>query len=165
MLLNRNLGCFTGIFLWFFLVIASFFCWISRGCCPSLDLDGDGVFELGAVEFRAGSGGGCACQRRRSQVWLFFVEFCDFDPISLVFMRNFRFFCWEFSWNVVISCLGCLFCSQNGKFSYGYASSPGKRSSMEDFYETRIDGVDGEIVGLFGVFDGIIFLSVCRSLK
>ncbi|MBA0777847.1 hypothetical protein Gotri_005814 [Gossypium trilobum] len=25
---------------------------------------------------------------------------------------------------------------------------------MEDFYETRIDGVDGEIVGLFGVFDG-----------
>ncbi|URE36491.1 protein phosphatase 2C 59 [Musa troglodytarum] len=43
---------------------------------------------------------------------------------------------------------------QNRKFSYGYASSPGKRSSMEDFYETRIDGVDGEIVGLFGVFDG-----------
>lgn len=44
--------------------------------------------------------------------------------------------------------------SQNGKFSYGYASSPGKRSSMEDFYDTRIDGVDGEVVGLFGVFDG-----------
>ncbi|KAG9153588.1 hypothetical protein Leryth_008517 [Lithospermum erythrorhizon] len=44
--------------------------------------------------------------------------------------------------------------SNNGKFGYGYASSPGKRSSMEDFYETRIDGVDGEIVGLFGVFDG-----------
>ncbi|XP_028074236.1 probable protein phosphatase 2C 59 [Camellia sinensis] len=44
--------------------------------------------------------------------------------------------------------------SQNGKFSYGYASSPRKRSTMEDFYETRIDGVDGEIVGLFGVFDG-----------
>ncbi|KAK6158703.1 hypothetical protein DH2020_006017 [Rehmannia glutinosa] len=37
--------------------------------------------------------------------------------------------------------------SQDGKFSYGYASSPGKRSSMEDFYETRIDGVDGEVVG------------------
>ncbi|MBA0737704.1 hypothetical protein Gogos_011155 [Gossypium gossypioides] len=46
--------------------------------------------------------------------------------------------------------------SQNGKFSYGYASSPGKRSSMEDFYETRIDGIDGEIVGLFGVFDETI---------
>uniref|UniRef100_A0A7C9CRZ3 protein-serine/threonine phosphatase n=1 Tax=Opuntia streptacantha TaxID=393608 RepID=A0A7C9CRZ3_OPUST len=44
--------------------------------------------------------------------------------------------------------------SENGKFSYGYASSPGKRSSMEDFYETRIDGVNGETVGLFGVFDG-----------
>ncbi|WOK99891.1 putative protein phosphatase 2C 59 [Canna indica] len=44
--------------------------------------------------------------------------------------------------------------SQNGKFCYGYASSPGKRASMEDFYETRIDGVNGEIVGLFGVFDG-----------
>jgi len=29
---------------------------------------------------------------------------------------------------------------------------------MEDFYETKIDGVDGEIVGLFGVFDGT-FLS------
>lgn len=47
-----------------------------------------------------------------------------------------------------------MLCSQNGKFSYGYASSLGKRSSMEDFYETRIDGVDGEVVGLFGVFDG-----------
>jgi len=47
--------------------------------------------------------------------------------------------------------------SENGKFSYGYASSPGKRSSMEDFYETRIDGVNGETVGLFGVFDGIFF--------
>lgn len=44
--------------------------------------------------------------------------------------------------------------SQNGGFSYGYASCLGKRSSMEDFYETRIDDVDGEIVGLFGVFDG-----------
>ena len=46
--------------------------------------------------------------------------------------------------------------SQNEKFSYGYASSAGKRSSMEDFFETRIDGIDGEIVGLFGVFDGIL---------
>ena len=54
--------------------------------------------------------------------------------------------------------------SQNGKFSYGYASSPGKRSSMEDFYETRIDGVEGEIVGLFGVFDGIS-LGLCLSVS
>ncbi|XP_073055443.1 probable protein phosphatase 2C 59 isoform X2 [Primulina eburnea] len=44
--------------------------------------------------------------------------------------------------------------SHNGKFSYGYSSFPGKRSSMEDFYDTRIDGVEGEVVGLFGVFDG-----------
>ena len=34
---------------------------------------------------------------------------------------------------------------------------------MEDFYETRIDGVEGEIVGLFGVFDGIS-LSLSLSL-
>ncbi|XP_057858298.1 probable protein phosphatase 2C 59 [Cryptomeria japonica] len=44
--------------------------------------------------------------------------------------------------------------SENQKFSYGYASSPGKRSSMEDFFETQICGVDGQIIGLFGVFDG-----------
>ncbi|KAF3777114.1 putative protein phosphatase 2C 59 [Nymphaea thermarum] len=44
--------------------------------------------------------------------------------------------------------------SEDRKFSYGFASSPGKRSTMEDFYETKIAGVDGEIVGLFGVFDG-----------
>ncbi|KMZ66536.1 putative protein phosphatase 2C 59 [Zostera marina] len=44
--------------------------------------------------------------------------------------------------------------SKNGNFSYGYASSGGKRSSMEDFLDTRIDVVDGETVGLFGVFDG-----------
>lgn len=25
---------------------------------------------------------------------------------------------------------------------------------MEDFYETRIDAIGGEVVGLFGVFDG-----------
>jgi len=44
--------------------------------------------------------------------------------------------------------------SQNSKFSFGYASSRGKRSSMEDFFETHTFGVDGQIVGLFGVFDG-----------
>lgn len=64
-----------------------------------------------------------------------------------------------------MECVTCIEnCSQNGKFSYGYASSPGKRSSMEDFYETRIDGVDGEVVGLFGVFDGIyLSLSLMQS--
>ncbi|KAL6629831.1 hypothetical protein ACP70R_029596 [Stipagrostis hirtigluma subsp. patula] len=44
--------------------------------------------------------------------------------------------------------------SENGRFSYGYASSPGKRASMEDFFEARIDEIDGETVGLFGVYDG-----------
>ncbi|KAL8209127.1 hypothetical protein R6Q57_008539 [Mikania cordata] len=44
--------------------------------------------------------------------------------------------------------------SKDSKFSYGYPSSAGRRSSMEDFYETRIDGVDEKLVGLFGVFDG-----------
>ncbi|KAG6485204.1 probable protein phosphatase 2C 45 isoform X1 [Zingiber officinale] len=44
--------------------------------------------------------------------------------------------------------------SQNAKFSYGYASFLGKRPSMEDFFEARTDVVNGEIVGLFGVFDG-----------
>ncbi|XP_062224067.1 probable protein phosphatase 2C 10 [Phragmites australis] len=44
--------------------------------------------------------------------------------------------------------------SENGRFSYGFASSPGKRASMEDFYEARIYEIDGEKVGLFGVYDG-----------
>jgi len=35
---------------------------------------------------------------------------------------------------------------------------------MEDFFETRIDGIDGEIVGLFGVFDGIIGHSLNKNL-
>ncbi|PSS31749.1 Protein like [Actinidia chinensis var. chinensis] len=43
---------------------------------------------------------------------------------------------------------------KNGKFSYGYSSFKGKRSSMEDFYETRIAEVDGQMVAFFGVFDG-----------
>lgn len=62
------------------------------------------------------------------------------------------------------SLTSAMLCSQNGKFSYGYASSPGKRSSMEDFYETRIDGVDGEVVGLFGVFDGNSSFSATSTL-
>ncbi|OEL34657.1 putative protein phosphatase 2C 10 [Dichanthelium oligosanthes] len=44
--------------------------------------------------------------------------------------------------------------SENGRFIYGVASSPGKRASMEDFSEARIDDIDGEIVGMFGVYDG-----------
>eukprot|EP00246_Nothoceros_aenigmaticus_P015982 TRINITY_DN6968_c0_g1_i1.p1 TRINITY_DN6968_c0_g1~~TRINITY_DN6968_c0_g1_i1.p1 ORF type:complete len:278 (+),score=50.83 TRINITY_DN6968_c0_g1_i1:469-1302(+) len=44
--------------------------------------------------------------------------------------------------------------SDDKRFSYGFASSFGKRASMEDFYDTRIDKIEGRIVGLFGVFDG-----------
>ncbi|XP_057490471.1 probable protein phosphatase 2C 11 isoform X1 [Actinidia eriantha] len=44
--------------------------------------------------------------------------------------------------------------NKNGRFSYGYSSFKGKRSSMEDFYETRIAEVDGQMVAFFGVFDG-----------
>ncbi|KAL0797241.1 hypothetical protein Bca101_068618 [Brassica carinata] len=40
------------------------------------------------------------------------------------------------------------------KFSYGYSSLKGKRASMEDFFETRISDVDGQMVAFFGVFDG-----------
>ncbi|XP_010260464.1 PREDICTED: probable protein phosphatase 2C 11 isoform X2 [Nelumbo nucifera] len=44
--------------------------------------------------------------------------------------------------------------SRNGRFSYGYSSFKGKRASMEDFYETSISEVDGQMVAFFGVFDG-----------
>ncbi|KAK9135094.1 hypothetical protein Syun_014424 [Stephania yunnanensis] len=44
--------------------------------------------------------------------------------------------------------------NKNRRFSYGYSSLKGKRSSMEDFYETRISEVNGQMVAFFGVFDG-----------
>jgi len=44
--------------------------------------------------------------------------------------------------------------SRSGRFSYGYSSFKGKRSSMEDFFETTISEVDGQMVAFFGVFDG-----------
>lgn len=44
--------------------------------------------------------------------------------------------------------------SRNGRISYGYSSFKGKRSSMEDFFETKVSEVDGQMVGFFGVFDG-----------
>ncbi|KAJ4917307.1 putative protein phosphatase 2C 11 [Raphanus sativus] len=40
------------------------------------------------------------------------------------------------------------------KFSYGYSSLKGKRATMEDFFETRISDVDGQMVAFFAVFDG-----------
>ncbi|XP_043721072.1 probable protein phosphatase 2C 11 [Telopea speciosissima] len=44
--------------------------------------------------------------------------------------------------------------NRSRRFSYGYSSFKGKRASMEDFYETRISEVDGQMVAFFGVFDG-----------
>lgn len=43
------------------------------------------------------------------------------------------------------------------KFSYGYSSLKGKRATMEDYFETRISDVNGQMVAFFGVFDGKCF--------
>lgn len=59
------------------------------------------------------------------------------------------------TFNIFLFCTSS-FLNENhtGKFSYGYSSFKGKRASMEDFYETRISEVDGQMVAFFGVFDG-----------
>ncbi|ERN08813.1 probable protein phosphatase 2C 11 isoform X1 [Amborella trichopoda] len=41
-----------------------------------------------------------------------------------------------------------------GGMSYGYSSFKGKRPSMEDFYETRVAEVNGQMVAYFAVYDG-----------
>lgn len=58
--------------------------------------------------------------------------------------------------NVLFSGGGISFLTgnKNAKFSYGYATFKGKRASMEDYYETSISEVDGQMVAFFGVFDG-----------
>lgn len=45
---------------------------------------------------------------------------------------------------------------EDGKVMYGYALLRGKRSNMEDFHHAQFkrDAKSGEVVGLFGVFDG-----------
>ncbi|KAK6939965.1 PPM-type phosphatase-like domain [Dillenia turbinata] len=43
---------------------------------------------------------------------------------------------------------------QNRRFGYGYSSFKGKRASVEDFFETQIAEVEGQMVAFFGVFDG-----------
>eukprot|EP00878_Enallax_costatus_P013420 GHUV01014034.1.p1 GENE.GHUV01014034.1~~GHUV01014034.1.p1 ORF type:complete len:277 (+),score=54.61 GHUV01014034.1:429-1259(+) len=47
-------------------------------------------------------------------------------------------------------------CRPDGKVSYGFSLLRGKRSTMEDFHHAKftIDPKSGQIVGLFGVFDG-----------
>ncbi|XP_062149119.1 probable protein phosphatase 2C 76 [Alnus glutinosa] len=44
--------------------------------------------------------------------------------------------------------------SEDGKLSCGYSSFRGKRATMEDFYDVKTSKVDGQIVCLFGIFDG-----------
>eukprot|EP00270_Netrium_digitus_P019242 TRINITY_DN755_c0_g1_i4.p1 TRINITY_DN755_c0_g1~~TRINITY_DN755_c0_g1_i4.p1 ORF type:complete len:327 (+),score=71.77 TRINITY_DN755_c0_g1_i4:182-1162(+) len=44
--------------------------------------------------------------------------------------------------------------SDDGTFTYGYYQLRGKRSSMEDCQECRVERLGGVTVGLFGVFDG-----------
>ncbi|KAA8540019.1 hypothetical protein F0562_026711 [Nyssa sinensis] len=44
--------------------------------------------------------------------------------------------------------------SEDGKLSCGYSSFRGKRASMEDFYDVKTSKIDGQIVCLFGIFDG-----------
>ncbi|KAJ4753000.1 Protein phosphatase 2C family protein [Rhynchospora pubera] len=44
--------------------------------------------------------------------------------------------------------------SPHGKYSYGYASSQGRREHMEDVYEARTGTVSGQLVGFFAVYDG-----------
>eukprot|EP00850_Spirogloea_muscicola_P016967 SM000141S00911 [mRNA] locus=s141:212239:214880:- [translate_table: standard] len=44
--------------------------------------------------------------------------------------------------------------SEDGTFSYGYSRLRGKRASMEDFHDAQIRPIGGQLVGLFGVFDG-----------
>ncbi|XP_059304649.1 probable protein phosphatase 2C 76 isoform X1 [Lycium ferocissimum] len=44
--------------------------------------------------------------------------------------------------------------SEDGRLSCGYSSFRGKRATMEDFYDIKTSKVDGQIVCLFGIFDG-----------
>uniref|UniRef100_A0A0D9WQU1 protein-serine/threonine phosphatase n=1 Tax=Leersia perrieri TaxID=77586 RepID=A0A0D9WQU1_9ORYZ len=45
-------------------------------------------------------------------------------------------------------------CSNDGEFSWGYSSFKGKRPSMEDRFSIKLTTIDGQTIGLFGVFDG-----------
>ncbi|KAL8467028.1 hypothetical protein ACS0TY_035925 [Phlomoides rotata] len=43
---------------------------------------------------------------------------------------------------------------RKARIGYGYSTFKGKRASMEDYFEIRVSEVDGQMVALFGVFDG-----------
>ncbi|TYH05821.1 hypothetical protein ES288_A08G111200v1 [Gossypium darwinii] len=44
--------------------------------------------------------------------------------------------------------------SEDGKLSYGYSSFRGKRATMEDFYDIKTSKINGQMVCMFGIFDG-----------
>uniref|UniRef100_A0A5B7ANB2 protein-serine/threonine phosphatase n=2 Tax=Davidia involucrata TaxID=16924 RepID=A0A5B7ANB2_DAVIN len=44
--------------------------------------------------------------------------------------------------------------SEDGKLSCGFSSFRGKRASMEDFYDVKTSKINGQIMCLFGIFDG-----------
>ncbi|XP_038876913.1 probable protein phosphatase 2C 76 [Benincasa hispida] len=44
--------------------------------------------------------------------------------------------------------------SEDGKLSWGYSSFKGKRATMEDFFDIKLSKVDGQIICLFGIFNG-----------
>jgi serine/threonine protein phosphatase PrpC len=45
--------------------------------------------------------------------------------------------------------------SPHGKYSYGYASTQGRREHMEDVFDARMGMVSGQVVGFFAVYDGM----------
>ncbi|XP_058095971.1 probable protein phosphatase 2C 52 [Magnolia sinica] len=44
--------------------------------------------------------------------------------------------------------------SEDGRLSCGYSSFRGKRATMEDFYDVKMSKIDGQMICLFGIFDG-----------
>lgn len=54
--------------------------------------------------------------------------------------------------------------SEDGRLSCGYSSFRGKRVTMEDFYDIKHSTVDGKMICLFGIFDGL-FLSLCFLVR
>jgi protein phosphatase 1L len=53
----------------------------------------------------------------------------------------------------------------NKKFVYGYGMLRGRSASMEDFLDTQIAMINGQAIGLFGVFDGHNGLSAAEYVK
>jgi protein phosphatase 1L len=55
--------------------------------------------------------------------------------------------------------------SENIKFSFGFSRLHGKMGSIEDFLETKISNVDGQVIAFFGVFDGHNGSGAAKYLK